>query len=281
MLARHLFLSLILSASAGLADDVIDRSGSWDVNGPLGESGELKLSVDEGTWMNLDVHPDGKSIVFDLLGDLYLMPVSGGEAKQLTTGAAYDIQPRFSPDGDRILFTSDRGGLSTLWIADFDGEELSEIHVLIEGKANTWGSGSWDDSGDWIFARKRQTDVSSIGISELWMFHRNGGSGVKLVADGAEVASFSASNDGRYLYYGASGPFSYERDPYTAVWSVNRYDRKTGEKRVVSAGNGSSATPMVSPDGKSIAFLRRVGSATTLWIHNPCNRCRTANLGWS
>jgi len=267
MTVRHLFLPLILTVSAALADDVIDRSGSWDVNGPLGESSELKLSIDEGTWMNLDVHPDGKSIVFDLLGDLYLMPISGGNAQQLTSGAAYDIQPRFSPDGKQILFTSDRGGLSTLWIADFDGNALSEIHVLIDGKANTWGSGSWDESGDWVFARKRQTDTSSIGISELWMFHRNGGSGVKLVADGAEIASFSASSDGRFLYYGASGPFAYDRNPYTSIWSINRYDRKTGEKQVISQGNGSSASPLVSPDGKSIAFLRRAGTRTTLWIH--------------
>jgi len=268
MQARYLLLTLIFSISTTFADDLIDRSGAWDVNGPLGESDELTLSLDEGTWMNLDIHPDGKTIIFDLLGDLYLLPITGGEAKPLTTGAAYDIQPRFSPDGKQLLFTSDRGGLSTLWIADFDGAELSEIHALIDGNSNTWGSGDWDDSGEWIFARKRQTDTSSIGISELWMFHKNGGSGVKLVADGAEVASFSAGNGGRYLYYGASAGFAYERNPYTAIWSVNRYDRKTGETRVVSAGNGSSLSPRISPDGRSIAFLRRVDSATTLWIHD-------------
>jgi Tol biopolymer transport system component len=92
-----------LSAQQGEYDDVIDRSGAWDVNGPLGESAEFRLNTDEGTWMNLDVHPDGDQIVFDLLGDLYLVQAAGGEAKQLTEGAAYDIQPRFSPDGSKIL----------------------------------------------------------------------------------------------------------------------------------------------------------------------------------
>ncbi len=70
MHARHLFVPLIISASAVLADDVIDRSGTWDVNGPLGESAELTLSIDEGTWMNLDIHPDGEHVIFDLIGDL-------------------------------------------------------------------------------------------------------------------------------------------------------------------------------------------------------------------
>jgi imidazolonepropionase-like amidohydrolase/Tol biopolymer transport system component len=267
MLYRILITCLISIASTAVAEDVIDRSGKWDVNGPLGQSAEFQLSTDEGTWMNLDVHPDGEHIIFDLLGDLYLLPISGGDAKQLTQGAAYDIQPRFGPDGKQVLFTSDRGGLNVVWTADFDGEELSDFTALNEGKANNWGGGAWDNSGDWIFARKRQTDTSSIGISELWMFQKDGGSGVKLVGDGAEVSSFSASNDGRYIYYGASPGFSYERNPFTAIWSVSRYDRKTGEKRVVSQGNGSSASPLVSPDGRSIAFIRRVGSATTLWIH--------------
>ena len=52
--------------------------------------------------MNVDVSPDGRTIVFDLLGDLYMMPIAGsghGLATRLTSGPAFDMQPRFSPDG--------------------------------------------------------------------------------------------------------------------------------------------------------------------------------------
>ena len=259
------FIGLVAVADE---DDTLDRSGAWDVAAPLGASADMQLTTDEGTWMNVDVHPDGEHLVFDLLGDLYLLPIAGGDAVSLTSGAAYDLQPRFSPDGQRLMFTSDRGGRDAVWFADFDGESLSEFKALNEGKDNTWGSGAWDETGDWVFVRKRQTDISSIGISELWMFHTDGGSGMKLVGAGAEAASFSASSDGRYLYYGASEGFSYGRNPHTGVWSVNRYDRETGESRVVSDGNGSSATPLLSPEGNRVAFVRRIGSTTTLWLHD-------------
>ena len=49
--------------------------------------------------MNLDVSPDGEEIVFDLLGNIYLMPIDGGVAKVLRESIAYEVQLRFSPDG--------------------------------------------------------------------------------------------------------------------------------------------------------------------------------------
>lgn len=218
--------------------------------------------------MNLDVHPDGSRIVFDMLGDLYVMPAAGGDATRLTDGAAYDFQPRFSPDGKQILFTSDRDGINKVWIADIDADALGDARAIMDGNANSYGGASWTADGEWILARKRITDTSSIGISELWLFHKDGGGGVKLVGDRAEVNSFSATDDDRFIYFGASAPFSYDSNPYGVIWSINRFDRETGEKRPVSSGNGSSASPVLSPDGNTIAFVRRVDTASTLWLHN-------------
>src|SRR5688572_17385011 len=78
------------------------KEKKWDVMDPGGPYKDVSFTVDEGTWMNVDVSPDGKEIVFDLLGDIYSMPVTGGEAKLLKGGHAFEVQPRFSPDGKKI-----------------------------------------------------------------------------------------------------------------------------------------------------------------------------------
>jgi Tol biopolymer transport system component len=89
-----------------------------------GTSKDVDYDVSEGTWISLDVSPDGKSIVFDIVGDIYTMPITGGAAKLILGGAAYEHQPRFSPDGKRIAFTSDRDGLTNIWTARVDGTDL-------------------------------------------------------------------------------------------------------------------------------------------------------------
>jgi Tol biopolymer transport system component len=68
--------------------------------------------------MSVDVSPDGSTLVFDLLGSIWTLPIGGGEATPLTRGMAFDAQPRFSPDGSRIVFVSDRtGGENVFMIA--------------------------------------------------------------------------------------------------------------------------------------------------------------------
>ena len=77
---------------------------------PLTPTRMLSESFTEGSWISLDISPDGGTIVFDLLGDIYTMPFSGGTAEALTQGMAFDGQPRFSPDGNHVVFVSDRSG---------------------------------------------------------------------------------------------------------------------------------------------------------------------------
>ena len=92
------------------------KGDKWDVMKPPGvdRAKTAVIEVTEGTWMNIDVSPDGSTLAFDLLGDLYTLPIAGGEAKAVTSGLAWDMQPRFSPDGKWIAFTSDRGGAATI-----------------------------------------------------------------------------------------------------------------------------------------------------------------------
>ena len=94
---------------------------------PLEMKDKLEFETDEGTWMSLDVTPDGRLVVFELLGDLYKVPIGGGDAARVTDGAPYDAQPRVSPDGKWIAFISDRSGSDNLWIATIDGKEPRKL----------------------------------------------------------------------------------------------------------------------------------------------------------
>ena len=96
---------------------------------PLNSGRTFDFDLSEGSWMSLDVGPDG-SIVFDFLGDIYTLPSTGGDATQITKGLAFDSQPRYSPDGKKIVYISDESGGDNVWIYDFDSEEKKQITII-------------------------------------------------------------------------------------------------------------------------------------------------------
>ena len=94
---------------------------------PLVPERSVKIETNEGTWLSLDVHPDGSKILFDLLGDIYELPISGGRATRITSDLAFDSHPRYSPDGNSILFLSDRSGGNNAWIIDRIKEDTTKV----------------------------------------------------------------------------------------------------------------------------------------------------------
>src|SRR5690606_35264375 len=114
---------------------------------PLNGSRKASFTATRGTWISLDVSPDGQTIVFDLLGDLYTMPITGGKAKRLTSGLAYDAQPRFSPDGKRIVFISDRSGGDNVWVMSLDMVDTIQV---TQGNTSMYFSPEWMPDGEMI-----------------------------------------------------------------------------------------------------------------------------------
>jgi len=164
---------------------------------PLKTTRKVSFTTDEGTWMSIDVSPDGKQIVFDLLGDLYLIPSTGGDAKQLTSGPAWDCQPRFSPNGKQIAFISDRNGSDNLWLINVDGSQIEgkEAKKVSEETDDQLGSPAWSPDGNYIVVRKYgqypgPTDY--LRYTSLWMFHKDGGKGVELVKGGKGETQISS-----------------------------------------------------------------------------------------
>src|SRR6185369_4329896 len=248
------------------------KEEKWDVNAPPGPSAEVTIDTAQGTWMSLDVSPDGKEIVFDLLGDLYTIPVGGGEAKALTHDIAYQMQPRFSPDGKQIAFTSDQGGGDNVWVMDRDG---GHAHAVTKESFRLLNQPQWSPDGEYIAARKHFTARRSLGSGEIWLYHRSGGDGLQMTKkpnDEKDVNEPAFSPDGRYLYYTQDitpgGTFQYNKDPNGELYAIQRLDRRTGKTEIFAGGQGSAMRPTPSPDGKQVAFIRRVRGKSVLHLQD-------------
>lgn len=244
----------------------------WDVNNPPGEHQTVELDLREGTWMNLDLSPDGKTIVFDLLGDIYSMPRQGGTAKVLRSGLAWEVQPRFSPDGKNILFTSDAGGGDNIWIMQADGSEAKQV---TKEDFRLLNNPAWMPDGQYFIARKHYTSQRSLGAGEMWMYHLTGGTGMQLTErknDQQDVNEPEVSPDGRYIYFSEDvypgGYFQYNKDPNSQIYVIKRYDRETGKTETVTGGPGGAVRPELSHDGKFLAFVTRIRTQSVLAIHN-------------
>ncbi|ETN94525.1 amidohydrolase family protein [Zhouia amylolytica] len=252
---------------------IAQEKEKWDVNNPADwKLKKHQFTTNEGTWMNLDVSPDGQTIVFDMLGDIYTMPINGGKAKALRTGLAYEVQPRFSPNGEQISFTSDAGGGDNIWVMDRNGNNARQI---TKESFRLLNNATWTPDGDFLIARKHFTSGRSLGAGEMWQYHITGGSGFQLTKrknDQQDVNEPSVSPDGRYLYYSEDmapgGAFDYNRDPNKQIYVVKRYDFKTGEIKTITGGPGGAARPTVSRDGKKLAFIKRVRTKSVLYIHD-------------
>ncbi len=285
-------LSIFFAACATAADDEEDDAPekddapAWDIENPPGPIINQPIDATEGTWISLDVSPDGSEIVFDFLGDIYLMPITGANGEngaspeKLTQGVAWDMQPRFSPDGKTIAFTSDRAGKGKLagdniWTIQRDGEQLKQIsdesYELLNGPA-------WSPDGNYIVARKHFTSRRSLGSGEMWMYHRGGveanaQGGIQLTKKPNEQKDVNEpvfSPDGKYLYYSLDASpgstFEYSKDPHKQIYAIKRLELATDETESYITGPGGACRPTPSPDGKTLAFVRRIDGETGLHL---------------
>jgi Tol biopolymer transport system component/imidazolonepropionase-like amidohydrolase len=251
------------------------KDAKWDVNAAHGPVKTVAFSTDEGTWMDVDVSPDGRRIAFSLLGDLYLLPIAGGAATRITSGPAWDIQPRWSPDGRQLAFTSDRGGGNNLWRIGADGSNPVQVSKEDFRLLNT---PAWTPDGRFLIGRKHFTSQRSLGAGELWLYHASGEQGgatgglqlTKRKNDQQDLGEPAVSPDGRYVYFSedvSPGPtFQYNKNPHGVIYAVKRLDRETGKVDTLIATPGGAVRPQPSPDGKRLAFVKRVRDKSVLHV---------------
>lgn len=272
-LARFLGSALLASAIAmptqAQTEDAKDKK-KWDVNHPPGLAKTVNIDTTTGTWLSVDVSPDGKHIVFDMLGDLYLLPIAGGEAKALTHSIAWEMQARFSPDGKQLAYLSDEGGGDNIWVMNIDG---SQPHAVTKEDFRLVNNPVWHPNGQYIAARKHFTGTRSLGSGEIWLYHANGGSGVQLNEKPnwqKDLGEPAFSPDGRYVYYSQDTTpgksFEYNKNSNGQIYEIFRKDLNTGKTIAFVSGPGGAVRPTPSPDGKYLAFVRRVRNQSTLFL---------------
>ncbi|TAF93885.1 MAG: amidohydrolase [Bacteroidetes bacterium] len=227
---------------------------------PLKPEREIKFTTQEGTWMSVDVSADGKTIAFDLLGDIYTIPITGGKATQVTKGMAYETHPRFSPDGKKILFTSDRSGSDNIWYLDFEKQDT--IQLTKEGTED-FPNAVWTPDGNYIIASKGRR------LPKLFLYHKDGGGGIALndQAAGAKTIDPFTSADGNTVYYSQRfGSWNY--NALLPQYQIGTYDRKKGVTNTITSRYGSAFTPTLSKDGLWMVYGSRYQDKTGLVLRN-------------
>ena len=259
-----------------------ERAGQGRQELALQTSETLEFETDEVTWMSLDVSPDGRTVVFELLGDLYTMPTSGGPATRIMGGLSFESQPAFSPDGSTLAFLSDRTGVENLWIANADGSNPRQVtrDRTTGDRPQLMASPAWTPDGEYIVVSKSRPPQ---GTFTLVMYHRDGSSGIPIAQPPADAAGrggrggggggqinqmgATVSADGRFVYYAQrTGSFTYNTQ--FPLWQVYRYNRDTADITQITNAPGSAMRPAISPDGRFLVYGTRHKTETGLRVRD-------------
>jgi Tol biopolymer transport system component len=265
LLALLLTASLLLGSASATAQTLEPDTAAARGPGslPLDPTRTFQMTTSEGSWLSVDVSPDGETIVFDLLGDLYTLPIDGGTATRLTHGMAFDGQPRFNPDGTQVAFTSDRSGAENIWVLTIGGEDTVQV---TQGDGNRFHSPEWTPDGQYVIASKQ----TSLGdAAKPWLYHIDGGSGTPLVSEPENLRlSGAAFGDDAHTVWFARRTGAWSYNAVLPEYQLAAYDRETGELYGRSSRYGSAFRPTLSPDGQWLVYGTRHDAQTGLRIRD-------------
>lgn len=239
---------------------------------PLEADETLAFTVDEATWLSVDVAPGGDELVIEVLGDLYTLPIDGGTARLLTSGMAFDSQPRYSPDGAHIAFISDRDGAEELWVVEIATGKFSRLSDTPD--RTEFASPTWSPDGEFVTVSRGDWELRTF---ELWAYALSGGRGVQITQSKAQTNTPARDRhnalgavydpDGRFVYYarkaGGMG-YNLRRLP----WQIARRDLQRGVEDVLTNAQGGAVRPLLSPDGEYLVYGTRFDAQTGLRVRH-------------
>ncbi len=216
----------------------------------------LSITVREGTTLSMDVSRDRRTIVFDLLGQLWALDAAGGEARPITDAVgdtAEDLDPSLSPDGRQLVFSGERGGRRGLWLTDLAGGAPRLLSRTPDGEGFD-GRGAWSPDGRTIaftHVSPRVAGDEVVQQSEIAILDVASGDVRPLRIEGLpepDVRDPAWSSDGARIVFVAGWA---QDDVGGRVWSVP----VAGGAAMPVTPEIAALAPAVSPDGVRFAFL--------------------------
>ena len=210
---------------------------------PLEPSRKIEFKTNEGTWVSVDVSPDGQKIAFDMMGDIYEMPISGGTASRITSGIPYDVHPRYSPDGKSILYISDKSGSDNIWIKELNSKE--DDTQLTKSSNQHYFSADWSPDGEYIVGTHGRRNIKP------YLYHKDGGGGAQLIKEPKNLKTIDPafSADGNTIYF-SKRTSAWNYNAQLPQYRIMSFDREDGSTFTISSRYGSSFTPTLSNNGK-------------------------------
>ncbi len=252
----RLNLPMAWVAIATFAVPALGQGPGFHIDSIKAPTTPLEFTTSQGTWLGVDVSPDGRWIVFDLLGHLYEMPFAGGDATALTKGRSYNHLPRYSPDGTRILFTSDRSGKEEIWMLRRGTDSVEKVSKM----PNRAFAATWSRDGRAIY-------LAAMDLGARYSGHRIDlhGSKTELMSGtvfGSPTHWSEHPTNGKVYFSVPAGPI------YQTGFQIKTYDLKTADVATYLTRPGGAADPVLSPDGKTLAYIHRDDKKTVLVLHD-------------
>lgn len=210
-------------------------------------------------WMRHNViSPQGDKIAFCYKGDVYVVNAQGGKALQITTNAAYDGDPVWSPDGKQLAFSTDRNGNFDVYLVSAEGGVAKRITT---NSATEIPLAFSPDGKEIYFTAQIQKAAENVQfasgwITELYKVSTEGGRPEQVVA--VPVSSMSFDKDGKsFLYYDRKGSENIWRKHHTSsvARDVVYYNAKKKTHTILTTNVGEDRDPRYLPGFKDVVFL--------------------------
>ena len=219
-------------------------------------------------WMRYPaISPDGSTIVFAYKGDIYSVPSQGGEARQLTTNAAFDSYPIWSPDGKKIAFASNREGSMDVYVINANGgaptrlttNSGSELPVAFKDNDHVLFSAN-------VMPTAQSNLFASREFSQVYEVSTQGGR-PKLYSV-LPMENISINAKGQVLYHDCKGYEDKWRKHHTSPITRDIWMLDGGKYQKITSFKGEDRNPVWAQDGQSFYYLSEQNGSFNVYHRN-------------